>query len=48
VQAPELRAVVERVLGEPAFRDAAQRVKASFAAAGGAAAAAAHLEVLAR
>ncbi len=47
VQAAELRAAVERILAEPTFRTAAERVRASFAAAGGAAAAAAHLEALA-
>jgi MGT family glycosyltransferase len=40
VQAPELRDAVTRVLGEPGFRDAARCVQASFAAAGGAVAAA--------
>jgi MGT family glycosyltransferase len=40
VQPPDLRAAVERVLGEPGFRAAAERVRASFAAAGGAGAAA--------
>jgi len=48
VQAPELRAAVLRALQDPALREAAGRVRASFAAAGGAAAAAAHLEALAR
>jgi MGT family glycosyltransferase len=38
-----LRGAVKRVLGEPAFRAAAEQVQASFAAAGGAAAAARHL-----
>lgn len=42
-----LRAAVDRVLAEPAFRAAAARVQASFAAAGGAPAAAAVLERLA-
>jgi MGT family glycosyltransferase len=46
VQPPELRAAVTRVLEDPALREAAGRVRASFAAAGGAAAAAAHLEAL--
>ena len=43
----ELRGAVLRVLGEPAFREAAARVRASFAAAGGAPAAAQALEALA-
>jgi MGT family glycosyltransferase len=43
----ELRAAVRRVLDEPSFRAAAERVRASFAAAGGAAAAATHLVELA-
>lgn len=43
----ELRAAIDRVLGEPAFRAAAERVRESFAAAGGAAAAASALEALA-
>ena len=47
VQAPELRAAVRRILDEPSFREAARRVQASFAAAGGAAAAATHVEALA-
>lgn len=47
VSAPELRAAVDRVLGEPAFRTAAARVRDSFAAAGGADAAATALEALA-
>jgi MGT family glycosyltransferase len=47
VQPAELRAAVERVLNEPGFRDAAGRVRASFAAAGGAEAAATALEGLA-
>ena len=42
-----LRDGVKRVLTEPSFREAAQRVRASFAAAGGAKAAADHLEALA-
>jgi len=42
----ELRTAVNRVLVEPAFREAAQRVRASFEAAGGAAAAATALEEL--
>jgi UDP:flavonoid glycosyltransferase YjiC (YdhE family) len=48
VQAPELRDAVLRALGDPALREAACRVRDSFAAAGGAAAAATHLEGLAR
>jgi MGT family glycosyltransferase len=47
VQPPELRDAIRRVLDEPAFRAAAGRVRASFAAAGGATAAAAALEALA-
>ncbi|HEV7558547.1 MAG TPA: nucleotide disphospho-sugar-binding domain-containing protein, partial [Kofleriaceae bacterium] len=47
VQAPELRAAVRRILDEPSFREAARRVQVSFAAAGGAAAAATHVEALA-
>jgi MGT family glycosyltransferase len=47
VQAPELRAAVDRVLGEASFRDAAARVRESFAAAGGAEAAAREIEALA-
>jgi MGT family glycosyltransferase len=46
VQPPELRDAVHRVLTEPAFRAAAARVRDSFAAAGGAAAAATALEGL--
>jgi zeaxanthin glucosyltransferase len=42
-----LRAAVTAVLDEPAYRTAAGRVGASFAAAGGAPAAAAHLARLA-
>jgi UDP:flavonoid glycosyltransferase YjiC (YdhE family) len=48
VQAAELRDAVLRVLGDPALREAACRVRDSFAAAGGAAAAATHLEGLLR
>ena len=48
VQAAELRDAVQRVLGDPALREAACRVRDSFAAAGGAAAAATHLEGLLR
>jgi MGT family glycosyltransferase len=47
VQAPELREAVLRVLGDPKMRDAAARVRESFASAGGAAAAARYLEALA-
>jgi UDP:flavonoid glycosyltransferase YjiC (YdhE family) len=47
VAAAGLRAAVERVLTEPAFRAAAGRVRASFAAAGGAPAAADVLQGLA-
>ena len=47
VQAPELRDAVHRVRTEPAFRDAATRVRESFARAGGAPAAALELEALA-
>jgi MGT family glycosyltransferase len=47
VQAAELRAAIDRVLGDTTFRDAAARVRASFAAAGGAQAAARALEELA-
>lgn len=42
----ELREAVTRVLVEPGFRAGAERVAASFAAAGGAARAAEHLEAL--
>jgi UDP:flavonoid glycosyltransferase YjiC (YdhE family) len=48
VQPAELRDAVVRVLRDPAMREAAGRVRESFAAAGGAAAAATHLEALAR
>lgn len=44
--ADELRSAVLRVLDEPAFRKSAQQVGESFAAAGGATAAAVHLEQL--
>jgi len=47
VQAPELREAVLRVLGDPKMREAAARVRESFASAGGAAAAARYLEALA-
>ncbi len=46
VQPPELTEAVRRVLVEPAFRAAADRVRTSFASAGGAAAAAVALEAL--
>jgi MGT family glycosyltransferase len=46
LRATELRAAVRAVLGDPAYRNAACRVRDSFAAAGGAAAAADHLEEL--
>ncbi len=46
VQAAELREAVARVLGEPALRAGAARVRDSFAAAGGAVAAVQHLEAL--
>ena len=42
----ELRSAVRRILDEPSFREAAARIRASFAAAGGAAAAASALEAL--
>ncbi len=44
VRAAELRAAILDVLGVPSYRAAARRVQESFAAAGGAAAAADHLE----
>jgi UDP:flavonoid glycosyltransferase YjiC (YdhE family) len=44
--AARLGAAVDTVLTDPAHRAAAQRVAASFRAAGGAAAAASHLELL--
>jgi MGT family glycosyltransferase len=44
VRAGELRDAILRVLGDPAYRAAACRVRDSFAGAGGAAAAADHLE----
>ena len=47
VQPPELLAAVTRVMTESSFRTAAARVRESFAAAGGADAAATHLEALA-
>jgi MGT family glycosyltransferase len=43
---PELRHALTTVLDDPSYRAAAQRVQASFAAAGGATAAADHLEKL--
>ena len=46
VQPDELRTAVTRILTEPAFRSAAARVRDSFAAAGGAEAAASALEAL--
>jgi MGT family glycosyltransferase len=46
VQAAELRAAIETVLTEPSYRAAAGRIRASFEAAGGAEAAADHLERL--
>jgi len=47
VQAPELAGALDAVLGDPAYSAAARRIAASFASAGGAAAAADHLEKLA-
>jgi UDP:flavonoid glycosyltransferase YjiC (YdhE family) len=47
VAAPELGSAIRSVLEDPAYRAAAARVQASFRAAGGAAAACDHLEVLA-
>jgi MGT family glycosyltransferase len=47
VTPPQLRAAVTAVLDDPAYRSAAGRVAGSFAAAGGAAAAASRLERLA-
>ena len=46
VRTPELRTAIGHALGEPAYRQAAARVQASFAAAGGAPAAADALEHL--
>jgi UDP:flavonoid glycosyltransferase YjiC (YdhE family) len=46
VRAPELRAAVLAVLDEPRYREAAARVGASLRGAGGAEAAADHLETL--
>ncbi len=47
VRAPELRAAVTEVIDDPRYRQAAVRVQQSFAAAGGAPAAAARLAALA-
>jgi UDP:flavonoid glycosyltransferase YjiC (YdhE family) len=47
VTAAGLRAAIERVLSDPDHRAAAARVQVSFAAAGGAPVAAAHLDQLA-
>lgn len=47
VRPADLRQAVEAVLSEPAYRQAAQRIQSSFAAAGGAVAAAARLQALA-
>jgi hypothetical protein len=46
LRAAEMRDAVRAVLGDPAYRNAACRVRDSFAAAGGATAAADHLEEL--
>lgn len=46
VRAPELREAVRAVLEEPSYRQAAERIRRSFEDAGGAAAAADHLEEL--
>jgi len=46
VQAPELRAAVARALADPSLRIAAAHIRDSFTAAGGATAAATHLEML--
>jgi UDP:flavonoid glycosyltransferase YjiC (YdhE family) len=46
VRAPELRSAVTALLDDETYRAAAQRIRASFAAAGGAAAAADRLEKL--
>jgi UDP:flavonoid glycosyltransferase YjiC (YdhE family) len=48
VRPGQLRAALTAVLDDPAYRAAAERVRDSFAAAGGAPAAATHLESLAR
>jgi MGT family glycosyltransferase len=42
----ELRSAIEAVIGDPSYREAAERVAASFRSAGGAAAAADRLEKL--
>jgi MGT family glycosyltransferase len=47
VRPADLRSAVERVLGEPSYREAAQRIRQSFAAAGGPERAAELLEKLA-
>ncbi|WP_330287783.1 glycosyltransferase [Streptomyces sp. NBC_00576] len=47
VTAPKLGAAIEAVLHEPGYRFAAGRIRAAFRAAGGASAAATHLEQLA-
>lgn len=47
VGAPELRAAVRTVLDDPAYRQAARRIRDSFASAGGAVAAARRIEALA-
>jgi UDP:flavonoid glycosyltransferase YjiC (YdhE family) len=46
LRATELRAAVTTVLDDPSYRTAAERIRRSFAAAGGASAAADHLEML--
>jgi UDP:flavonoid glycosyltransferase YjiC (YdhE family) len=46
LRASELRDAVRAVLDDPAYRTAAERVRDSFAVAGGAATAAEHLEKL--
>ena len=46
LRAPELRAAVSTVLDDPSYRGAAERLRRSFEAAGGASAAADHLEEL--
>ncbi|MFC8662716.1 glycosyltransferase [Streptomyces sp. NPDC057199] len=47
VTAPKLGAAIDAVLHEPGYRAAAERIRTAFRAAGGARAAAAHLEELA-
>ncbi|WP_405957628.1 glycosyltransferase [Streptomyces phaeochromogenes] len=47
VTAPKLGAAIDAVLHEPGYRTAAERIRATFRAAGGARAAATHLEELA-